>query len=208
MKEDFVVTMDKETFDQYVVLTKWGCKWIKFVYDRVVNGGPAQQFANDILKQFDEVSCDPLEYVEEHTTTYTKRIVDCTRLASPYEQNVVKTKKVLKKGRRSLFSASIAKLAYNKYGERKMSEANVLVTRRWIQKLLEEPQYSDLRTCDKNLAIDRALFLSFVPTKDFQMMRLAISTPAWEKRNAAENVFGRVFRLLRGSSDAADLDLL
>lgn len=100
---------------------------------------------------------------------------------------------MLKKGNRSRFAASVAKLAYNKFGERPMSEANLLVTRKWLQKLLEDGDYKDLRTVDKNLAIDRALFLSFVPTNDFRKMKLAISTRAWEKRVDNAGVFGGVF---------------
>lgn len=190
--------MDLEAIDQYIVLTKWGCKWIKFVCDYVVSGGPANKFADQVLKTFDGVCDDPIEYVEDHTTTFEKKIVDTIRDVPASVQKVVKHKLVLKKGKRSMFSASIAKMAYNKFGQRPLSDANVLVTRKWIQKLLDEPMYKDLRVCDKNLAIDRALFLSFVPTKDFQMMKIATTTPAWEARNKTENVFGKVFRLLGG----------
>jgi hypothetical protein len=83
-----------------------------------------------------------------------------------------------------------------------MSEANILVTRKWIQKLLDEPKYKDLRVCDKNIAIDRALFLSFVPTNAFRVMKLAVETKAWKDRCANENVFGKVFRMIGGSQDA------
>lgn len=195
--------MDSDTLNQYIVLTKWGCKWIKFVCDYVVTGGPANKFADVVLKTFDEVSDDPIEYVEDHTTEYKKMVINVTTKVPITVQKVVKRKLVLMKGRRSMFSASLAKLAYNKFGQRPMSEANVLVTRKWIQKYLEEPMYKDLRTCDKNLAIDRALFLSFVPTKDFQMMKVATTTSTWEARNRTESVFGRVFRLL--GSQGVDL---
>jgi hypothetical protein len=187
--------MDQKQYDQYVILTKWGVKWLKFACNYVVHGGPANRFAKDIIKQFDDVSNDPLEYVEEHTTEYKKMVINVKSEQPISVQKVEKKKKVLVRGNRSKFSASIAKLAYNKFGQRPMSEANVLVTRKWIQKYLEEPAFKDLRTCDKNLAIDRALFLSFLPTKDFQMMKLATTTTEWEKRNRAESVFGRIFRL-------------
>ena len=82
-----------------------------------------------------------------------------------------------------------------------MTEANVLVTRRWLQKLLAEPEYKDLRTVDKNIAIDRALFLSFVPTNDFRKMKLAVATRAWQDRvdprGLLGGIFGKAFMLVR-----------
>lgn len=188
--------MDDDTIKQYIVLTKWGCKWIKFACNYLVSGGPANVFAKNVLESFDGVAEDPIEYVEDHTTEYKKMVINVQSKVPIKVDKVVKRKLVLMKGRRSLFSASLAKIAYNKFGQRPMSEANILVTRKWLQKYLEEPVYKDLRTCDKNLAIDRALFLSFVPTKDFQMMKVATTTPSWEARNKTESVFGKVFRLL------------
>jgi len=69
----------------------------------------------------------------------------------------------------------------------------VLVTRRWLQKLLDEPTYKDLRVVDKNIAIDRALFLSFVPTNDFRQMRLVTASRAWEKRVDPKGLLGGLF---------------
>lgn len=117
-----------------------------------------------------------------------------------YEEDVVRTvtsRKVsqkLMKGKRSCFAAAVAKKAYNKFGERVMSPANIMVTRKWIQKYLED-SFKDLRTCDKNLAIDRALFLSFVPTKDFLKMKILLDTSAAQQRMEGGNLFGRIFRL-------------
>jgi len=102
------------------------------------------------------------------------------------------TQRLIKK-QRSNFAAAVSKQAYNKFGERPMSPANVLVTRKWIQKYLED-RFKDLRTCDKNLAIDRALFLSFVPTKDFLAMRLLLETKAAQDRISGKGIFGKIFR--------------
>lgn len=199
--------MDDKTIDQYIVLTRWGCKWIKFACNYLVYGGPADVFAKSILNTFDNVAEDPIEYVEDHTTEWKKMVINVKNEEPISVNRVVKHKLVLKKGRRSMFSASLAKLAYNKFGQRPVSDANVLVTRKWLQKYLEEPMYKDLRTCDKNLAIDRALFLSFVPTKDFQMMKLATTTRNWENRNQANGVFGRIWRLA-GSREVSLPDYL
>jgi hypothetical protein len=180
---------------QYVVITKWGLKWLKFACDYAINGGPASKFAADVLKTFDDVEEDPHAYVDTHITTIEQRVVDSTNMTLKATE-VKKVRKVLKKGLRSAFAASIAKVAYNKFGERKMSEANVLVTRKWLAKYLAEDEFKDLRICDKNLAIDRALFLSFIPTKDFQAMRLATATTCWKDRADGDSVFGKIFRLV------------
>jgi cytoskeletal protein RodZ len=106
----------------------------------------------------------------------------------------VKVTQKIRQRQRSNFSAAVAKVAYNKFGERPMSPANVLVTRKWLQKYLED-SFKDLRTADKNVAIDRALFLSFVPTKDFLQMRIVMETAAIKERMTGSSWFGRVFQL-------------
>jgi hypothetical protein len=197
--------MDSE---QVLVLTRWGIKWLKFAWKVAVEGNSANRFTRQLIEKLDEEKGDPEDFVDVHVhrTIHTiQNEVDGTVVVG----DVTRKKAVLRKGRRSSFAASIAREAYNKFGERPMSEANVLVTRKWLQKLLAEPKYKDLRTCDKNLAIDRALFLSFVPTKDFLMMKKAVVTQTWKDRVGGENVFGKVFRLIKGSgSDEPDLQLI
>jgi hypothetical protein len=108
----------------------------------------------------------------------------------------VKSEKVrkLRKKCRSKFSMSVGKIAYNKFGARPLSPANILVTRRWIQKYMED-NFKDLRTCDKNIAIDRALFLSFIPTLSFNQLSKLMDEPALSNRvnNDTRGLFGRIF---------------
>lgn len=184
---------------QILLLTRWGTRWLKHAWGLAVAGGTRNKIANDLLNKLDAEKGDPEQYIDAHVYESTHTIFNSTT-GSAEVGKVRRTKTVLQKGRRSNFSACIAQLAYNKFGERKMSEANILVTRKWIQKLLEEPKYKDLRICDKNIAIDRALFLSFVPTDAFRMMKLAVETKAWKDRCGNENVLGKVFRLISGSS--------
>jgi hypothetical protein len=178
-----------------IVLTVWGAKWVKHVWDFWRLGGSAGQFAADALKTLDEVDDEPEDFIEEHVTEHRKRVRDVDGVRTIFDN--VKTTKRLRKGKRSCFAAALAKQAYLKFGERSMSEANILVTRKWLAKLLTEDMYKDLRTCDKTIAIDRALFLSFVPTKEFGMMKLAVASRPWEKRvlenNSFPGFFGRVF---------------
>nr|WRQ65356.1 tombus P33-like protein [Tolivirales sp.] len=186
---------------QILVLTKWGGRWLKHAWGLMVEGGARNQVAASLLAKLDAEKGDPEQYVDAHVYESTHTVHNAVS-GTKTMGTVQRTKAVLQKGRRSNFAACIAQIAYNKFGERKMSEANILVTRKWIQKLLDEPKYKDLRMCDKNLAIDRALFLSFVPTNAFRQMKLAIETPAWKDRCANENVFGKVFRLISGSAVA------
>lgn len=212
--------------EQVLVLTKWAQKWLKFGWNIVLNGTPTEQLAKRIVKELDSVLNGPTFYVddivEERTRTVAVKVdvsktakseievddyVVVTDLKSKEEENVVKqviSRKVTQKIRRqqrSNFSAAVAKEAYNKFGERPMSPANVLVTRKWIQKYLED-QFKDLRTCDKNVAIDRAMFLSFVPTKDFLTMRVVMETKEMNKRMEGSSWFGKVFRLVSEPSQS------
>jgi hypothetical protein len=181
--------------EQVLVLTKWGVKWLKFAWDLTVNGTPRDRVAKRLLGALDAVSEEATSFVDEHCYSSTHTITN-SESGTKVVTEVVRKKKTIRKGKRSCFAAAIAQLAYNKFGERPMSEANVLVTRKWLQKLLAEDTYSDLRTCDKNVAIDRALFLSFVPTNAFRQMKLAIASNVWKDRCDEQTVFGKVFRLV------------
>jgi uncharacterized membrane-anchored protein YjiN (DUF445 family) len=216
--------------DQIIILTKWACKWLKFGWDVVVNGTTKEQLASAILKHMDATLGEPGSYVEDILEERTRSVVCRMKLAENYaktasqgssangekivntvemksDRDVVKqvisrkvTQKLIKR-QRSNFAAAVSKKAYNKFGDRQMTQANVMVTRKWLQKYLED-SFKDLRTCDKNLAIDRATFLSFVPTKDFLKMRILMETNAAKERIAGTTLFGKIFRLAGGSDPA------
>lgn len=192
------VTRDvvSDTIDQVcetaVVLTVWGGKWLKHAWGMYRDGGKAGVDARALLAQLEEVTEDPIDLIEDHSYINQHKVCAVIKGKAVVEKDEVKivVKKKLKKGGRSKFACAVAKVAYNKFGERPMSEANMLVTRKWLAKYLEDPMYKDLRTCDKNIAIDRALFLSFVPTKEFQEMKMMVMSRPWEARNRANNVYG------------------
>jgi len=185
------------------VITKWGFEWIR----RALFGDiSVEKFTVDAIKDFDLSTEDPESFLIEHTYQNTHTIAgneEETRV-----EVVTKVKKTIRKGKRTGFASAIAQEAYLKFGARPMTEANVLVTRRWLRKLLEDPKYKDLRTVDRMVALDRALFLSFVPTDEFRMMKLATSTKAWEKRTDPKGLlgglFGKAFILHRGSAPGED----
>ncbi len=172
-----------------VVVSRWGAKWLKYAYNLVVVGREPEQRAKALLEQLDSDEVDePVDYVVNTTDTLTREVEN----RDVVEVTVVTKKKSrLQKGKRSQFAKSLGQLAYNKFGERPMSEANLMVTRRWLQKQLESDELKDLRTVDKNIAIDRALFLSFVPTKAFLKMKVYSATAQWEKRVTGSELFGK-----------------
>lgn len=175
-----------------VELTRWAVKWLKFAYDRVVNGTDVHQCATGLLKELDSCEESPEEFVETHEVTLTKTVDG---------EKVLENKKVTKrlaKGKRSKFAMCVAKAAYLKFGRRNMSEANLLVTRKWIVKFLEDPKYVDLRVADKCIAVDRALFLSFVPTMVYNDMKIVSGDKAVEGRiSGVTTSFGKVFSVRR-----------
>jgi len=214
--------------DSVIVLTKWAQKWLKFGWNIIVEGSPTEQIAAKLIKELDATLEEPCNYVESiidervrliSSVKRTKNgveavvstgeagngVVDTTTSVVEDKVDVVRevvsrkvSQKLIKK-QRSNFSAAVSKKAYNKFGERPMTPANILVTRKWLHKYLES-EFKDLRTSDKNLAIDRALFLSFVPTKDFLRMRVLMETKGMENRMGKENFLGKIFQLRRGDS--------
>lgn len=188
---DSMATLESE---QVIVLTKWACKWVKFAYDRLVHGSDVDQYAKKLLVELDACEESPIEYVEEHIVTLTKT-VKCKGLINTPLCNVKKTRRLVK-GKRSQFAMCLAKEAYLKFGTRPLNEANTLVTRKYLVKYLEQEDYHDLRTCDKVLAIDRALFLSFVPTIVFNDMKVISENSSFASRiSGATTSFGKVFSL-------------
>jgi hypothetical protein len=177
--------------DQVVVLTQWGCKWISYAFDKLVNGSQIDQCAVKLMDKLETTNENPEEYVEEHIVTLKKEVKDHTGLVSTPVNNVKKSHK-LKKGCRSKFAMALAKEAYLKFGRRPINEANEIVTRKWMVKYLEK--FSDLRTADKILAVDRALFLSFVPTIVYNNMHVvANSSPVSKMVSGVTTSFGKVF---------------
>jgi len=182
--------------EQVIYMTHWGTNWIGRAWKLWRNGGPQGLYAKNLLAVMDAVESEPEEFVEDHVIEEIKTVVAtrkddhgkfvCDEVVRQSRKRVTKK---LRKGQRSNFAAAIAKQAYNKFGERTYSEANVLITRKWLQKYFEDIKFKDLRTTDKNNAIDRALFLSFVPTREFQRAKIAMATKVWQQRVSADSSF-------------------
>jgi hypothetical protein len=185
--------------DPIIELRKFGQTWLKKalveLWEHLTQGPSVERLANAVVREFDVVEEEPEAYVQVTTQTLDTTVTVFGKVVKQEKKVTPRTRLV--KGCRTKFSCSIAKQVYTKFGNRPMSEANMLVTRKYLVKLLEDPKYCNLRTVDKNVAIDRALFLSFVPTKEFLQMKLVFETNAVRDRMSSEKetLFGRIFRV-------------
>lgn len=105
-------------------------------------------------------------------------------------------------------ASALAWECYAQFGSRERSEANLLVSRKFMRDLLGE--YQDLRAKDKARLVDRALLLSFLPTLELQDMVELSSTHVWKDREAvslvpAKGYFARVLSWSRGRLGSAAL---
>lgn len=81
-------------------------------------------------------------------------------------------------------AATLAMTAYLKFGSRPKSEANLIITRKFISDLLSENK--SMRLKDKIEIMDLAVFLSFVPTKTKLQCDAMSETDAYAERVLGE----------------------
>jgi len=208
--------------DAYLVLSKWGWKWLNFGFRTVIGNTNERLAARRMLGAFDASTEEPREFVynpvkpvggvvlatdllcdvmdsngdakvEVVTRVQQHSLVEIDENGSRIIFDNQKTAKRIKKGRRTKFAMAIAKKAYVKFGAREVNQANILVVRKWIVKMLEEPDFKDLRTCDKALAVDRATFLSFIPTMAWNNCKFVFhGDNAVTARIGGESLFSRI----------------
>lgn len=77
-------------------------------------------------------------------------------------------------------ACALANSAYLQFGYRPQSEANKMVTRKFMRDELSK--FPDLRVKDSLTIIDRALVLSFLPSEMFKEMRCVESTGVFGRR--------------------------
>jgi len=91
---------------------------------------------------------------------------------------------VVRRRIRRVAANSYALQAYLKFGKRPKSEANIIITRKYISDLLAE--VPDMRIRDKIEIMDTATFLSFIPSKSSQECGAYESTNAYARRMVGE----------------------
>jgi len=79
-------------------------------------------------------------------------------------------------------SFAVAYAAYYEFGARERSEANLLITRKYMRDLLKE--HKSLRDRDAAMIIDSALYLSFLPSPALRRMNSLDQTVTFEYRAA------------------------
>jgi len=204
-------------------LSKWGWKWLNFGFRTVIGDTNERRGAQRMLRAFDASVEEPSTFIEYNpvkrrdntvlaedllgdvldssgepgvevvTRVSTQQVVEISSTETKILVNNQKTTKRIKRGRRTKFAMAVAKRAYMKFGARAVNEANVLVVRKWVTKLLEEPEFKDLRTCDKVNAIDRATFLSFIPTMAWNNCKFVFhGDNAITARIGGESLFSRI----------------
>lgn len=201
-----------------LALTLWGAKWLKFGFNMVVGNTPEAQFAKGLLTAFDACNVAPEALLVLRSTSLMIQEETCVAVGAtelpiendsgrelflgtngdPMERitrtahHAIKKTVRIKKGHRTTFAMTVAKRAYVKFGARPLTEANVMVTRKWIVKLIAD-EYKDLRVCDQALVIDRATFLSFIPTMAWNNYKFVFhGKNAVTDRVAGENLFSRI----------------
>jgi len=111
--------------------------------------------AKVLIRTFDEARLDLAEVVHEDT-----RHLPVARDAEELRRQRFRPRNLQR------MAAALADAAYFQFGYRDRSEANELITRKFMRDLLEE--YKSLRDKDKSSAIDVALGLSFLPSRSLQ----------------------------------------
>lgn len=79
-------------------------------------------------------------------------------------------------------ACALAHEAYMEFGHRPRSEANLIITRKYMRDLLLE--FKDLRARDALGIIDTALYLSFLPSTQLRDMNELDNTTSFVKRTA------------------------
>jgi hypothetical protein len=125
--------------------------------------------------------------VEERAQEVLDSLDDCdtgVEAANELMSTAGTWKKPVRRRVRNVAANSYALKAYLKFGFRPRSEANVIVTRKYISDLLDEQK--DMRIRDKIEIMDMAVFLSFVPSRSLQWSKTIGKTQAFSERILGE----------------------
>lgn len=154
---------------------------IRRVYRWIFHRG-LEHRAADFLEQFDD------NYVELVSTVERAREEDGLPIGGPEgdagpRQRFIRLARH-RPGRGREMAFALAELAYFQFGFRLRSEANELITRKFMRDSLAE--FKDLRKKDAAGVIDVALPLSFLPSQAMRSMGELESTDAFQDRSRAD----------------------
>lgn len=95
---------------------------------------------------------------------------------------------------KNIIAYALAQEAYYNFGARPRSEANNLITRRWMRDRMDT--YKDVRHIDRASIIDIALVLSFLPSLDAREVENLAQTYTFMDRSTTTPLFRLFQRLL------------
>lgn len=101
---------------------------------------------------------------------------------------------------RGQLSAALGLVGYCQFGPRLRTEADVLVTRKFLRDHLDN--YPRVRGCDRAHVVDRAVELSYVRTTTAVKMDRLISSWSWAARVNRETLFTRWWNWVHPLPDA------
>lgn len=120
------------------------------------------------------------DYIETFTDVEIKTVYHGDEVTVVEQKRKTRTR--ISKGNRSFFAVALANVARVKFGTIVYNEANMLMVRRWLGKVMEEPLYKDLRNVDKALALDRAMFLTFVVSPEYKQFKVLFDSTKMKDR--------------------------
>jgi len=147
--------------------------WIVYKVAPSVVGYFAERKAEILVSRFDhEVQLDLAEVVEEE--------LQAGEVVATVEAGVDRVRFRPRRAERIAFALAYA--AYYEFGARDRNEAEVLITRKHMRDLLRE--HRNLRDRDAAMIIDRALYLSFLPSPTLREMNRLDQTVTFGARAA------------------------
>lgn len=116
--------------------------------------------------------------------------------ASKTEEDESATKRYTIRHRRpkNVIAYALAQEAYYNFGARPRTEANNLITRRWMRDRMDS--FGDVRFIDRASIIDKALVLSFLPTLESRETESLAQTYSFLDRSTTTPLYKLFLRLL------------
>jgi len=151
-----------------------GCVLLTCWIARCFNNRKKEVYTKRLLEEFDIKEGCLEEEIENN------RRLNGLAIGGPVVgEVVVRLGRWSKQSRRGM-AFEVAAKAYFQFGHRSESEANELITRKFMRDALAD--YKDLRAKDASAIIDMALPLSFLPSQQRILMNGLKKTTAWRSR--------------------------
>jgi len=165
------------------------------IFHHVIAFIPAGGFVQDLYDWWCGNDIEAQEVIDSYdqcTSSLEMIITPSLTKAACVAQGV--DKQPLLEGRFSKFAVALGWEAYDQFGRRERTEANLLITRKWLRDRCR--MFPDLRKCDSSRAIDLALDFSFLPTQESKRGDILREQRSWTTRMSpgGTTVWSRLFK--------------